>query len=262
MYIVEELNDFKIIPDDVLQNAYILGAGSNILVSDNGVNKPVIKIALNNILQIKEYLYFFESGINLSTLGKFTAMYGYDNLIGISGIPGLIGGAITMNASASKGSISDYLETVYVIDRTSRKEIKFNKKDCQFSFRESIFKNNDKYIIIGASFNLKKNILSPVTTMSNYLQVKKYRLENYPLTFSSAGCCFKGDWGKKDVIEKINMVSKIEGDAIVSPMFPAFILNMGKATAKDVMTLIKKIQTKALIIGEQMPLEIITWGEI
>jgi UDP-N-acetylmuramate dehydrogenase len=135
----------------------------------------------------------------------------------------------------------------------------FTKSECRFGFRTSIFKNSD-WIIVYVRFQLKKTSSQELDDLYN--QIHEFREKNYPLTFPSAGCCFARDWGGKDIINKIGMSGAINGKAVSSPMFPAFILNTGEATAKDVFGLITNIQQKASEIGENMPLEIIIWGNI
>jgi UDP-N-acetylmuramate dehydrogenase len=164
-----------------------------------------------------------------------------------------------MNASASHGSISDCLIDVEVFDRKTREIKVIPKNECGFGFRSSIFQSSN-YIITMVRFQLgigKKDELIKL-----YDDIIRYRERNYPLTFPSAGCWFKRDWGGNDIIDKIGMVGAINGGAVISPMFPSFILNTGNATAKEVYSLVMEIQNKASNIGEEMPCEIILWGEI
>jgi len=260
IYIVSQKSDFKDIPDDDLRNAYILGRGTNILVSDKGVDNPVIKIEIKKfILDDLNSTLTIGAGYNLNQAAKQLAELGYKGLTHLSGIPGTIGGAIYMNAGASHGTISDYLISVETFNKFTREQRIFTKEDCHFDFRKSIFQNSD-WIITFATFGLVKG--DSKTLLDLYEKVNKYRQTNYPLTFPSAGCWFRRDWGGQEIIKKIGMVGKSEGEAVVSAMFPAFILNTGNATAKDVYSLVKQIQTKAKEINEEMPCEIIIWGNI
>jgi UDP-N-acetylmuramate dehydrogenase len=260
MYIVSELTDFKDIPDNDLYNAYILGGGTNILVSDSGISQPVIKADFKQfLLDPISGILTIGSGYTLNQAAKELVLPGFLGLSHLSGIPGKIGGAITMNASASHGAISDYLIDVEAYNKETRERKVFTKSECRFGFRTSIFKDS-KWIITFVRFQLKK--ANPEELEDLYNQIYEFRQKNYPLIFPSAGCCFRRDWGGKDIVKQIGMSGAIRGKAVVSPMFPAFILNTGGATAKDVYYLISEIQQKAMNIHEEMPLEIIIWGKI
>jgi len=260
LYIVDEITDFEKIPDEDLNNAYILGKGTNILVSDEGVNNPVIKINFKQFfLNQIEKTIIIGSGFVLDDAIKELIEKGYKTLSNVIGIPGTIGGAIIMNASASHGAISDSLIEVEAFNKETKQRKIFTKDECQFGFRSSIFQNSH-WIITFVKFKLEEE--DKENLIQIYSEAINYRETNYPLLFPSAGCCFKRDWGGKDIIEKINMISEIRGGAIVSSMFPAFILNINNATAKDVYSLIREIQNKAKEINEEMPLEIVIWGNI
>jgi UDP-N-acetylmuramate dehydrogenase len=260
LYIVDEIIDFEKIPDEDLNDAYILGKGTNILVSDEGINKAVIKINFKQFfLNQIEKTIIIGSGFVLDDAIKELIEKGYKTLSNVIGIPGTIGGAIIMNASASHGAISDSLIEVEAFNKQTKQRKVFTKDECQFKFRSSIFQNSP-WIITFVKFKLEEG--DKENLIQIYSEAINYREKNYPLLFPSAGCCFKRDWGGKDIIEKLNMISEIRGGAIVSSMFPAFILNINNATAKDVYSLIREIQNKAKEINEDMPLEIVIWGDI
>lgn len=258
LFVVESVKDLLNMDPKILKEAYILGAGTNLLVSDKGVSKPVIEINLNNYWFNSADVLTVEAGTLLSKVAEYTAGVGLKGLVHVSGIPGSIGGAIVMNASASHGAISDSLVTVQAFNRQTGEKRLFQKDKCGFGFRESVFQNSD-WIILNASFQMEPSDKATLTDL--YKKIQTARKRDYPLTFPSAGCWFKRSWGGRDIIKKIGMVGAWRGKAVVSPMFPAFILNTGKASANDVLRLVKEIQEKAREIGEEMPLEIITWGE-
>ena len=258
-YIAESVEDLLNLDSKILQEAYILGAGTNLLISDDGIDKPVIKINLINYQIAGTNLLTVESGLLLNQIGKITAENGLRGLVHVSGIPGSIGGAIVMNAGASHGTISDYLINVEALNKQTKERKIFKKEECGFGHRKSIFQNNE-WIILNASFRTEPG--SKEKLIEIYKSIQEARKRNYPLTFPSAGCWFKKSWGGKEIIKKIGMDGKWCGRAVVSPMFPAFILNTGKATTRDIYTLVRKIQEGAKEIGEDMPLEIVTWGKI
>jgi UDP-N-acetylmuramate dehydrogenase len=260
LYILDKVKDLYEIPSEDLKNAYILGGGTNILVSDNGVDYPVIKINFKGYtIDTSNSTMNVEAGMDLNDLCKELINREYKGLIHVAGIPGTIGGAIIMNASASHGAISDTLISVEAYNKETRETKIFIKSECDFGFRHSIFQNSP-WIIISARFNLEHGDIEEL--MATYHKIIDYRNTNYPTILPSAGCWFKRDWGGKDIIEKIGMVGACKGGAVVSKMFPAFIMNIGNATASDVYFLVKEIQDKAMKIGEDMPFEVDIWGSI
>jgi UDP-N-acetylmuramate dehydrogenase len=259
-YIIESVNDFKDIPNRDFYNAFILGSGTNVLVSDSGVLKAVMKIDIKDFsLDESNSILTIGSGYILNEAAKELADKGYKGLSHVSGIPGTIGGAVYMNASASHGAISDYLLDVEAYNRRTKEKVIFTKDECKFGFRSSTFQNGE-WLIASVRFQLEKTDREEIIKLYN--EITEYREKNYPLTFPSAGCWFKRDWGGKDIIKKIGMSGAVKGKAVASPMFPAFILNTGNATAQDVYSLVSEIQDKAKAIGEDMPCEIDIWGEI
>jgi len=254
-YLVEERQDLDKIED--LQNIYILGGGTNILVSDIDLDRPVVKIGFIHS-SIQKDRVIVGAGQNLNEFSFLLAANGYSGLDNVAGIPGTIGGGIVMNASASHGAISDTLLSVQAYSRITREYRDFQKNECGFGFRQSIFKKD--WIVTSAQFSIKKG--EPNALLNSWSASNKWREQNYPLIFPSAGCWFARDWGGRSIIEKIGMSGKINNKAVVSPMFPAFILNTGGATAKDIYSLVQEIQEKADQIGERMPLEVIIWGKI
>ena len=260
LYIIDKITDLNEISNKDLKEAYILGGGTNILVSDKGIDNPVIKIEIKKfVLDELNSTLTIGAGYILNEAAKQIAELGFKGLSHVSGIPGTIGGAVIMNASASHGSISDNLLSVEVYNKETRERKIFTKDACQFGFRQSIFQNN-KWIITFVTFGLIKSDSEELLKL--YKEINDYREKNYPLSFPSAGCWFKRDWGGKEIIKKIGMIGRSEGEAVVSSMFPAFILNTGNATAKDVYSLVKQIQDKAKEINEEMPLEVDILGQL
>lgn len=260
LYIVETIEELQKVSDEDLRNAYILGGGTNILVSDEGVKKPVIKVDFKYIsINHSDKILSVGSGLLLTEIVEKTAILGYEGLIHIAGIPGTIGGAIIMNASASHGAISDNLIDIEAYNKETKERKVFKKEECNFGFRQSIFQNSP-WIVIFCRFQLKEGNKEELLKLYN--EIINYREKNYPLSFPSAGCWFKKDWGGKEIIKKIGMSGAIKGKAVVSPMFSGFILNIGGATAKDIYSLVSEIQDKSKEINEDMPCEIITWGKI
>ena len=256
LYIIESILDIGLIDKKDLEESYIIGGGMNVLANDKGIKKPVLKIDIK-LASIEDNILTIGAGDTINSASLRLALLGFKCFHNLAGIPGTIGGGLTMNAGASKSNISDNLLSVKCYNR-KKGEIEILKKgDCVFGFRESIFKKIDDLIILSADFNLVKTDKQELIDLYN--KINKDRREKFPCFFSSVGCIFKKPYGGKDIIEKIGMSGKIKGGAIVSPLFPAFILNYNGATFEDIMGLIKEIQEKAKKIGEEMPLEVVVW---
>jgi UDP-N-acetylmuramate dehydrogenase len=216
---------------------FVLGQGSNLLVSDNGFNGLVIKVQ-NSGLKIRGSKVFAEAGVPLSKVVKESAEKELSGLEWAGGIYGTVGGAIRGNAGAFGGEIKDVGEEVEAYDAGTNKIIIFKARECFFKYRESIFKKKENLIIISALFKLKKGEKNKIKgEIRNYLN---YRAKNHPLDFPSAGSVFKNPPEKSagELIGKCGLAGKIIGKAQISSEHSNFIINLGGAKADDVLNLI------------------------
>ena len=210
---------------------FIIGEGSNVLVSDNGFNGVVIKLNLrqfsieNNILKV-------ESGVFLREIVLKTRDLDLKGLEWAIGIPGTVGGAICGNAGAHNHSISEIISEVEVFDGNEFKI--FKKEDCFFDYRNSIFKKNLNLIILSAKFELEQGI--DLKAMQDYLS-KRTKINGH-----SIGSIFKNPEGYSagKLIEDCNLKGLRVGDAIISIEHANWILNLGNASSKDIEELILK----------------------
>jgi len=128
---------------------FILGGGSNVLISDKGFDGLVVRI-LNSKYKILNTKIEAEAGIDLPKLVKCTIDSGLKGIEWASGIPGTFAGAVRGNAGAFGGELKDIIASVRFLDASG--DIKtINNKDCKFSYRSSIFKQNPDYIILPAN---------------------------------------------------------------------------------------------------------------
>jgi UDP-N-acetylmuramate dehydrogenase len=196
---------------------FILGGGSNVLISDKGFKGLVIKFQDQKLSQL------VNNGLEWTV-----------------GIPGTVGGAIWGNAGAFGKSMENALESVEVYDIKDEKIKVLDKKDCQFGYRDSIFKKNPNLIILSAKIKPRKS--SP-RKIKEYLKCRK---EKQPLNFPSAGSFFKNPPGFSagELIEKCGLGGKQIGGAKISEQHANFIVNMGGAKASDVLALAKMCQDK------------------
>lgn len=229
--VIEIINENKI-------QLTILGSGSNVLVSDNGIRGAVISLK-NSLKQIEvdENILYAECG---TMLGKIVKHAVKNNLIGLenlNGVPGTLGGALIMNAGAWGGEISENLIHVEVIN--SKSEIqKIQKKDLNFSYRQSSFNKDD--ILLSAKFNLKKADKDIIK--ENFIEAQSGRKKSQPLNKRSAGSLFKNP--KNNSAGKLLDEAGLKGfsirDAKISEKHANFFINDGDATSKDMLMLIKK----------------------
>ncbi|MFN3302078.1 MAG: UDP-N-acetylmuramate dehydrogenase, partial [Patescibacteria group bacterium] len=167
---------------------FILGGGSNTLISDEEFKGIVIKIQ-NSKFKIQNSKIITEAGVMLGKLVNTSLEKGLTGLEWAIGIPGTVGGTIYGNAGAFGKSIGDIVKSVEVFD-LDNEEIKILKnKDCDFKYRESIFKKKKKLIILSAILKLKKENKEKIKKKINkYLN---YRQKTQPLNFPSLGSIFK-----------------------------------------------------------------------
>ena len=229
--VIEIINDNKI-------QLTILGSGSNVLVSDNGIRGAVISLK-NSLKQIEvdENILYAECG---TMLGKIVKHAVKNNLIGLenlNGVPGTLGGALIMNAGAWGGEISENLIHVEIMN--SKNEIqKIQKKDLNFSYRQSSFDKDD--ILLSAKFNLKKADKDIIK--ENFIEAQSGRKKSQPLNKRSAGSLFKNPKNNSagKLLDEAGLKGFSIGDAKISEKHANFFINDGDASSRDMLMLIKK----------------------
>ena len=242
----------------------ILGNGSNLLVSDDGVKGAVIKLGE----KFKEIKILSEDGNRVKVYcgagvgnSKFCVFAKENNFSGaefLYGIPGTIGGAIYMNAGAYSSEIKDIILSSESIDQNGE-TISLSKEQMRFSYRKSIFSKN-KNILISAIFELVKG--DPKKIALKMEQNIKKRKNSQPLNFPNAGSIFKrpeNGFASK-LIDECNLKGLKVGGAAVSTKHAGFIVNTGGAKCEDVLELIKIIKnTVAKKTGILLDLEVNYW---
>ncbi|MFH2045746.1 MAG: UDP-N-acetylmuramate dehydrogenase [Pseudomonadota bacterium] len=232
----------------------VIGDGSNLLVSDNGIQKIVIVLSkcLNRISIIKKekesVLITAMAGVRIQTLCRFAIEEGLSGINFALGIPGTIGGAIMMNAGTHFGSISDILESINIM-QSSGDILKLEKDDIDFSYRGLSLKRKIKTsdsrdpIILEGSFMLKKS--DAIELKKEAELILKKRNESQPAKSASAGCFFRNPLTGKTAGELIDMAdlkgARI-GGAEISGKHANFIVNTGNASASDILSLMKLVQ--------------------
>lgn len=242
---------------------FILGGGSNLLVSENGFKGLVIKIEISDI-KIEGNKAYVGAGANITKLAYLTAENKLSGFEWAAGVPGTVGGSIYGNAQAFGTKISEAVESVTAINSKNLKIKTFTKQQCKFSLKESIFKKFNDWIIISAILKFQKE--SPERIKERITGFLEYRRAKHPMTFPSAGSVFVNPEIKitnKKLLEKFpelneynknkaipagylisscGLAGKRIGDAQISGKHCNFIINLGGAKAKDVISLIKLAQ--------------------
>lgn len=222
---------------------FILGNGSNLLVSDKGVDYVVIclKGDFKNISLLDNNTLYCGAGASLASLCREAEKNGLSGLEFAWGIPGTVGGAAYMNAGAYGGEMKDVVYSVHHIDKDGNLGT-IKSSDLHFSYRHSVYKENG-YIIIGITVKLKLDNKNEIRNrMDDFMDRRKSK---QPLEYPSAGSVFKRPEGNYagTLIEQCGLKGKTIGGAQVSEKHAGFIINIGGATCNDVQQLIEHIQS-------------------
>lgn len=231
--------------DEMKEDYLIIGNGSNLLITDAGIERPVIVLDKNfsNITVIDEVTLYAEAGASLKSLANKALELDLGGLEAISGIPGTVGGAVYMNAGAYGSEIKDVVTKIRFIKDDSIAEL--DASEANFAHRRSIFQEKG-YIILGAYFKLEKKDKKDIEEeQRDYTQRRK---DKQPLEYPSAGSVFKRPEGyyASKLIEDAGLKGLSVGGAMVSKKHSGFIINTGSASFDDVVTLIEKV--KAIVL--------------
>ncbi|HCA04275.1 MAG TPA: UDP-N-acetylenolpyruvoylglucosamine reductase [Ruminococcaceae bacterium] len=222
---------------------FIIGNGSNILVSDEGIRGVVIRLGgdFKKISLLDEETIYCGSGASLASLCKFALNNGLSGLEFAWGIPGSVGGAVFMNAGAYGGEMKQAVHSVSHL--TPDGEIgRCDRQDLDFGYRTSVYRKSGN-IITGTVLKLKKG--NPDEIRDKMEDFMGRRADKQPLDYPSAGSVFKRPQGAfaGALIEQCGLKGKSRGGAQVSEKHAGFIINTGNATASDVRGLIREVQT-------------------
>lgn len=261
---------------------YILAGGSNVLIADQGYEGLIILNKANEIVFKDDNKVAADAGVWLMDLVQKTADKGLSGLESLAGIPGSVGGAIRGNAGAYRSEISDYLIGVKVL--RGNKQFILNKDQCDFKYRDSVFKHNND-LILSCEFQLEKQN-SKDKTQKTIQEILTKRKQGQPLECPSAGCVFKNVVINADNIEQVKKIKYLPeqffefkkipaawlidylglkgkkiGDAQISEKHANFIVNLGNAKADHVLQLISFVKMKVRDqLGIQLFEEIVYLG--
>lgn len=222
---------------------FILGNGSNLLVSDKGYRGAIIQLWKNfSDISVKDCCITAKAGALLSKVAAEALEEGLTGMEFASGIPGTIGGAVFMNAGAYGGEMKDIIKEVKVLDDQGEIRVLSNE-EMKLGYRTSIVKEKG-YTVLSAVLQLKKGDVSVIReTMED---LKNRRTSKQPLDMPSAGSTFKRPEGY--FAGKLIMDSGLRGFSVggaqVSEKHCGFVVNKGGATAEDVTALIREVQRR------------------
>lgn len=219
----------------------ILGAGTNVLAPDEGMDGLVIclKDCLDGMEQLDETHIRVKAGVTMSRAAVFAANLGLSGLEFAHGIPGTVGGGVYMNAGAYGGEIKDVCESVTVMDREGNLRT-LTQEEMGFSYRHSILEETES-IVVSAVFCLQIGVTEDIKARMKELIGK--RSASQPLDLPSAGSAFKRPVGgyAAALIEEAGLKGYQVGNAAISPKHAGFAVNLGGATAAEVKELLRRV---------------------
>lgn len=237
----------------------IMGKGSNLLISDKGVDCPVILIS-SDMGEVSFYgdRVICQAGLPLISLCNEAAKKGLSGLEFAYGIPGSVGGAVYMNAGAYGGEMRDIVISCTYADEKGRLH-QIKKEDMDLSYRHSFF-SGKPYVITDVTLKLQNGDKKAITDIMQEIMNK--RREKQPLEYPSAGSTFKrpeGDFAGR-LIEAAGMKGFSVGGAQVSEKHCGFVVNKGNAAFDDVIDLIDAVKAKVKeVSGRDLECEVIIW---
>ncbi len=238
--IINDIKDLKTIISYTNQiKYYIMGAGSNLMIRDQGFDGLILKLGKNfNNIKIKNNNLCVGAGVLDLNLSKFATKNSIKDFEFFSGIPGTIGGAVKMNAGCYGSQTADNLKRVLAIDNFGKIQY-LTVQDLKLQYRTSSL--TDDIIILQAEFEFEYSSKSEIIEKNNFIKFK--RQNSQPIKEKTSGSTFKNPIGKfaAVLIEKAGCKGMRIGDASVSTVHSNFIINNGKATALDIENLGKEI---------------------
>lgn len=220
----------------------VIGRGSNLLVSDKGIEGVVIRLGEGlDHLEVEKHRVRVGSGYPLIKLSTLLSRQGLAGLEFASGIPGSVGGAVYMNAGAHKSDISNILSKALILFENGTIEWLTNR-GMEFSYRTSVLQTKRPGIVLEAEFQLQVGEREKI--VRNMQKNKDYRRETQPWNHPCAGSVFRNPipYFAGDLVEKAGLRGYQIGGAQISEMHGNFIINTGGASAQDVLDLISLIK--------------------
>ncbi len=235
-----------------LDNPLVIGKGSNILLSSSGIKRPVIITKHLNKIDIDSPCFEVDAGVSVNKLAEMALelkLHGFEFL---SALPASLGGAVCMNAGANSQAISDFFVSAEVYDSDEDKVKTFTKDDMHFSYRNSILKNQERYFLLSAKFELLcADDYDSIQALMNE-NIEKRKEFQPTLKDPNIGCVFKNpnkdgvSYSAGQLLDQCNLKSCPVGGAMVYFRHANFIINFNNATSMDYLNLMKEMQNRVL----------------
>lgn len=239
----EEVRDVIRICKEAGMPYYIIGNGSNLLVSDAGYRGVIVQIYKEmNEVKVEGDLVKAQAGALLSGIAAKALGAELSGFEFASGIPGTIGGACVMNAGAYGGEMKDVLESVTALTGEG-KIIELGRNELELGYRTSVIAKKG-YIVLGAVLKLERGDGEKIKTYMD--ELKEKRVTKQPLEYPSAGSTFKRPEGyfAGKLIEDAGLRGFQVGGAQVSEKHCGFVINRDHAAAADIMELMRQVQIR------------------
>lgn len=236
----------------------ILGNGSNVIFKDDYYDGVVIKLDKLNNIEINGNEIEVECGYSLMKLSRDILNLGLTGLEFASGIPGLVGASIAMNAGAYNKDMASVVKEVKVINKNNEL-INMKNSELNFEYRDSFLKKNKDFICVSAVLTLEDGNKEESIELINTRRER--RIATQPLEYPSAGSVFRNPEGMHagELIEKCGLKGYNINGAEISEKHANFIVNKGNCTGKDIIELINIIKQK---VYEKYNVELILEQEI
>jgi len=224
--------------------SFILGLGSNVLVSDQGFPGLVIKISGGKVSRDGD-LITAEAGAKMAEVVNFSLQNGLVGFEWAIGVPGTIGGSVRGNAGCFGSEMKDFVAGADVFDANAERELKLSNSECRFSYRQSIFKEKPEFVVLGVSLRLKSG--GSGEAKERFGEFVKARVQSQDIGSKTAGCVFKNPSAEiraGALVDKAGLKGTSIGGAAVSEKHANFIINTGAASAEDIVMLIGLIKER------------------
>ncbi len=222
---------------------FVLGGGSNLLVSSAGVKGTVIRTAQMKRMENPEpNIIEADAGARLPHLARFAASKGLSGFEFSVGIPGTVGGGVIMNAGAHGSCMSNLIETVTIFDTKKEEVVTLRNEELGFVYRKCNL-NPAEHVVLSARFRLTDE--RPEIIEANIKHSEEYRWKTQPLGWPNAGSTFKNPEptrGAGMLLDQSGAKLLKEGAAAVSAVHANFVINMGGATSTEVTSLLRQMQ--------------------
>ncbi len=235
------LNLMEIIKNEAIPS-YVIGGGSNLLISDRGFKGVIINTRRMDNISLDQFTLTVGAGARLGRIIALLLKKGLSGMEGLIGIPGTIGGAVFGNAGSFGYEIKDCLEEIEIIDSRLKERI-IKKSEIKFQYRSSGLPENS--IIKRVKFILKEEKEDIFSKMRDFLIKKR---QTQPLKERSAGCVFKNPENTSAgfLIDKAGLKGTRVGDIIVSSIHANYFINAGKGKATDFLRLMEIVKERVL----------------